>query len=44
MTIAPHGPAIHPGRIATVDRKDFRIIAPAHREIFELLPADLERS
>jgi predicted nucleic acid-binding protein len=32
------------GRVATVDRKDFRIIVPAHRDTFELLPADLERS
>lgn len=35
---------LNTGRIATVDRKDFRIIAPAHRETFELLPADLEHS
>jgi uncharacterized protein len=30
------------GKVATVDRRDFRIIVPAHRDAFELLPADLE--
>jgi predicted nucleic acid-binding protein len=28
-------------KVATVDRKDFRIVAPAHCPAFELLPADL---
>jgi predicted nucleic acid-binding protein len=28
-------------KIATVDRKDFRIVTPTHCDAFELLPADL---
>jgi hypothetical protein len=30
-------------QVATVDRKDFRIVVPAHRDAFDLLPADLEQ-
>lgn len=29
-------------KIATVDRKDFRIVVPAHCSGFELLPTELE--
>jgi uncharacterized protein len=28
-------------KVATVDRKDFRIVAPVHCEAFELVPAEL---
>jgi uncharacterized protein len=28
-------------KVATVDRKDFRVVAPAHCDAFELLPAEL---
>jgi len=28
-------------KIATVDRKDFRVVAPAHCQAFELVPAEL---
>jgi predicted nucleic acid-binding protein len=30
-------------KVATVDRKDFRIVVPAHRDAFELLPVNLEQ-
>ena len=30
-------------RVATVDRRDFRIVKPKHADAFELLPAVLER-
>lgn len=29
-------------KIATADRKDFRIVVPAHHDVFELLPTELE--
>ena len=29
-------------KVATVDRRDFRIVTPKHADAFELLPADLE--
>jgi predicted nucleic acid-binding protein len=28
-------------KVATVDRKDFRVVAPAHCDAFELVPAEL---
>ncbi|WP_131767713.1 hypothetical protein [Candidatus Protofrankia californiensis] len=29
-------------KVATVDRKDFQIVVPVHRDMFEILPAELE--